>query len=61
MFHLNAVLRDKGYIDVENGAVTGWRGYAHSCSLSAQIYVAPGVDEDAVYKDLLPSRRNIRR
>lgn len=53
MFHLNAVLRDKGYIDVENGVVTGWRAYAHSCSLSAQIYVAPGVDEDAVYQDLL--------
>lgn len=53
MFHLNAALRDLGYIDVEDGVVTGWRAWAHSCSLSAQVYAAPGVDEDKLHRDLL--------
>ena len=53
MFHINTVLRDRGLIDVENGVITGWRAYAHSCSLSAQIYVAPDMDEQVVYETLL--------
>lgn len=53
MFHINTVLRDRGLIDVENGFITDWRAYAHSCSLSAQVYVAPGVDEAKVYQELL--------
>lgn len=53
MFHINSVLRELGYIDMENGSVTSWRAYAHSCALSAHVYVQNPADEPAVYQELL--------
>ncbi len=42
----NVLLRDAGYIDAdENGRVTSWRAFAHSCGLSSQVHLCDPEDE----------------
>lgn len=51
---LNVLLRDRGWMDVDSkGEMTDWKAYAHSCGLSAEIYVKNKADEAAVHADLL--------
>lgn len=47
---LNAILAEKGWLQVENGALKDWRVYIASATLSAHVYVKNKADEDAVYK-----------
>lgn len=52
VFNMNKVLWDRGYIDAdENGWVSGYRIYCHSCAYSAQIY-AKDIPEDEVKRVL---------
>ena len=44
---LNKLFADEGLISIgDGGDVTGWEAYAHSCDLSAQIYVSRPEDTE---------------
>ena len=50
---LNAILREKGLLETNaDGTLAGWRAYAHSTGLSAQIYVSDPAYENEVYRVL---------
>lgn len=57
MFHLNSVLREMGLLRAENGAVAEYDMYAHSCALSAQIFLGPRMEEGRAYEILRGLKR----
>lgn len=56
-FNPNALLHEMGRITVEDGKITGYDVIVSSCALSAQVFVRPGFDLEAAYRDLRDMQR----
>lgn len=52
LFHINSIFREMGWLQQENGTIKAYDVYAAQCAFSAQIYLNPGMDREAVYQGL---------